>query len=86
MREKSLGLLKKLKKRWIKGINGEHTLKLDFPSVETHLIKVEELLKCLTIFQNCKRYFEDMTVKKERFKELKSILQLLSCPDPLIVY
>lgn len=50
MREKSLGLLKKLKKHWIKGINGEHTLKLDFPSVESHLLKVEELLKCLTLF------------------------------------
>ncbi|KAL4474740.1 hypothetical protein ABPG74_001436 [Tetrahymena malaccensis] len=89
MRTKSVNLLKKLNKTEINLPNDssqQSILKLNVESVEGLLHKIEEMLKCLTIFQNCKKYFEDKTIKQDKFKEFKSILQLLSNPDPLVVY
>lgn len=81
-------MLKRLTKTSIVTTNNENsmTLKLNAESVENHSSKIEEMLKCLTFFQNCKKFFEDKPIKQEKFKEFKTILHLLSNPDPLIVY
>lgn len=50
MREKSISMLKKTKKKYIKGYLGDETLKLDLEIVENYLVKIEEMLKCLIIF------------------------------------
>jgi len=51
MRLKSLRMLKKLPKRALKNPSDPSwELRLEPDSVESHLVKVEEMLKCLTIF------------------------------------